>query len=130
MTDVVYLDRADILDLHRFCLDVAGGDTGIRDMHALESALHQPQATFGGRLLHPDLHLQAAAYLFHLVKNHPFVDGNKRIGTVAALAFLRLNGHLVTVDEKSLTDCVLGVVDGRHDKEAIATFLRRHSAAL
>ena len=65
-----------------------GGDTGVRDFGLLQSALAMPEASFDGALLHPTLHEQAAAYLFHLVKNHPFVDGNKRVALAAALVFL------------------------------------------
>lgn len=68
----------DVLRIHDRQIEVFGGSTGVRDLGLLESALAQPQATFGGELLHPTLPEQAAAYLYHLAKNHPFIDGNKR----------------------------------------------------
>lgn len=67
------------------------------------------------------------AYLFHLVKNHPFVDGNKRVGTASALVFLRINGATIEVDEDELSAFVLAVVEGQHDKSAVAEYLRRNA---
>ena len=72
-----------------------GGLAGVRDWNLLGSAVAQPMATFDGIFLHDDLFLMAAAYLFHLVKNHAFIDANKRVGLVAALLFLELNGIVV-----------------------------------
>ncbi len=87
-----FLQVEDVLLFHRDQIDLYGGEHGVRDMGLLESAVAQPNAGFGGQYLHEDLFEMAAAYLFHLVKNHPLVDGNKRIGAVSALAFLKLNG--------------------------------------
>ena len=72
-----YLTLAEVLELHRIVLERWGGAAGIRDIHALESALAQPRQTFGGQDLHPDLASKTAALGFSLVLNHPFVDGNK-----------------------------------------------------
>jgi death on curing protein len=123
----VFLDLDDIIEIHRFSIEHYGGDEGLRDLAALESAIHQPQATFGGKLLHDDLWSQAAAYLFHLAKNHPFVDGNKRVATASALIFLRMNGFTMEVDEDELSAFVFGVVADQYSKVAIAAFLRQHS---
>ena len=89
--DIVFLDVDDIIELHASQLELFGGGAGLRDQGLLESAVAQPQASFGGHLAHDGLFAMAAAYLFHLVSNHPFVDGNKRIGLIAALVFLDLN---------------------------------------
>jgi len=124
--DSVFLDLDEIMEIHQHSIQTYGGDHGIRDRGALESAIHQPKASFGGKLLHDTLWTQAAAYLFHLVKNHPFVDGNKRVGTASALIFLMMNGITVETDEDDLSAFVMGVVDGRHDKAAIADYLRLH----
>ena len=88
----VFLSLGEILEIHRDQIERYGGDAGIRDLGLLQSALAVPASGFGGRYLHSDLFEMAAAYLFHLVQNHPFVDGNKRTGAVAALVFLSLNG--------------------------------------
>jgi death on curing protein len=94
--NVVFPTIDDVLELHALSLRRYGGTEGIRERALLESALAQPQAIFGGRFLYEDLFTMAAAYVFHLVKNHPFIDGNKRIGLATALAFLDING--VSID--------------------------------
>lgn len=73
-------------------MEAFGGSDGLRDANLLASTVAQPSATFGGSLLHEDLFAMAAAYLFHIVMNHPFIDGNKRTGLAAALVFLDING--------------------------------------
>src|SRR5437867_10279787 len=86
-----FLSLDEILEIHKDQIARYGGMAGIRDLGLLQSALAQPQATFGSQFLHADLIEMAAAYLFHIVQNHPFIDGNKRVGAVAALVFLQLN---------------------------------------
>lgn len=97
-----YLSLAEVVELHRLVLEAAGGSPGIRDLGALESAVAQPRMSFGGEDLYPDLAEKAAALCFSLVKNHPFVDGNKRVGHAAMETFLVLNGFEIqaTVDEQ------------------------------
>ncbi len=75
-----FLDADEVLDLHAAQLEVFGGGSGLRDRGLLESAVAQPQASFGGQYAHDGLFATAAAYLFHIVSNHPFIDGNKRAG--------------------------------------------------
>jgi death on curing protein len=120
-----FLTLEDVLDLHRLQLERYGGGSGLRDKNLLESALAQPQAEFGGEFLHPDLFEMAAAYLFHLVSNHPFVDGNKRTGLLAALVFLELNGFVLSQGTADLYDLTLAVAEGRIEKPAIAAELLR-----
>jgi death-on-curing protein len=96
-----FLSVATVLVIHEESLARFGGSAGVRDQALLESAVAQASVTFGGDYLHEDLFAMAAAYLFHIVKNHPFVDGNKRAGLGAALAFLDGNG--VSIDQ--LPDC-------------------------
>ena len=95
----------------------------------LDSALAMPRAGFGGSYLHEDLYEMAAAYLYHLVQNHPFIDGNKRVGLGAALVFLKLNGIEVIATQDEIVDMVLQVAQGKLHKPAIADFLRQHSQA-
>lgn len=106
-----------------------GGSFGLRDQRLLESALAQPEATFGGEFLHDGLFEMGAAYLFHLVQNHPFVDGNKRVGLECALLFLELNGATIEDDPDALADMVLEVATGRLDKAAIASYLSARASA-
>ena len=123
--NVVFPSVAEVLELHSASLERHGGAEGVRDTNLLESALAQPIASFGGQLLHPDLFLMAAAYLFHLVKNHPFVDGNKRTGLAAALAFLDVNGVTIDRGTEELFEMTIGVAEGRLTKDDIAGILRR-----
>ncbi len=85
MTD--FLGLEDVLSLHANQVTLHGGEPGVRDLGLLESAIAQPRATFGGEFLHKDLFEMAGAYLYHIVQNHPFFDGNKRAGAVAASYF-------------------------------------------
>ena len=124
---VGFLTLDDVLALHADQIARYRGSALVRDLGLLESALAMPAATFGGDFLHASLDEQAAAYLFHLVKNHPFVDGNKRTGLVAMLAFLGLNGRHLEAPDDDLTDLVFGVAEGRVTKAEVAVFVRRHT---
>ncbi len=115
-----FLTLEEVLELHATRIERYGGSFGVRDPGLLQSALEQPRAMFGGQFLHEDIYAMAAAYLFHLVQNHAFIDGNKRIGLAAALSFLDINGIEIDADEDALTEMVLSVAEGQIDKEAIA----------
>jgi death-on-curing protein len=91
-----FLTLEEVLEIHSTQLARFGGAAGVRDVGLLESALSQPQASFGGQYVHEDLFEMASAYLFHVVSNHPFVDGNKRAGLLSALVFLDINGIEIT----------------------------------
>lgn len=127
MTEPVFLTFEDVIETHRVQIARFGGATGVRDVGLLQSAVLMPLAQFGGTFLHKDLFEMAAAYLFHLAKNHPFIDGNKRVGLMAALMFLALNGYDVDVDGEKLEKLVLEVVEGKKTKEQAGRFLHRHS---
>jgi death-on-curing protein len=123
--DIVFLDVDEVIELHASQLELFGGGAGLRDQGLLESAVAQPQASFGGQLAHDGLFAMAAAYLFHLVSNHPFVDGNKRIGLIAALVFLDLNGVSIAHPTEALYELTMGVAEGRINKAAVAAELER-----
>ena len=123
-----FLGLQEVLEIHRDQVTRYGGTAGIRDLDLLKSALGMPGATFNGEFLHTDVYEMAAAYLFHLVKNHPFLDGNKRVGAVAALVFLTLNGHDFQAPEDNLAETVLAVARGEIGKSEVTVFLRRWSA--
>ncbi len=125
MTDFLAIE--DILYLHAEQVDLYGGEHGVRDMGLLESATAQPQASFGGDYLHSDIFEMASAYMFHLVQNHPFIDGNKRAGAVAALVFLDMNGIEVDAPKGSIYDLTLSVATGQSGKAEIAEFFRSHA---
>ena len=127
--DPRFLSVDDVLVFHEDQLANYGGAPGVRDMGLLESAVAMPMAGFGDQYLHAGLFEMAAAYLYHIVGNHPFVDGNKRTGTVTALAFLELNGIEPDIENKELERFVRSVAEGKTDKAAVAEFLRKHSTA-
>ncbi|MDE3224302.1 MAG: type II toxin-antitoxin system death-on-curing family toxin [Nitrospirota bacterium] len=121
-----YLSLAEALELHRSVLERWGGSGGIRDINALESALAQPRQGFGGADLYPDLATKAAALCFSLVLNHPFVDGNKRIGHAAMEVFLMLNGHELRggVDEQE--QLMLQLTAGNLKREVLTEWVKQH----
>lgn len=116
--------------IHDRQIDIFGGMAGVRDLSLLESALAQPQATFGGQFLHPTLYAQAAAYLYHLAMNHPFIDGNKRTAFAAMDTFLRLNGKILTLTDEAAYDLVLSVVENKVDKNQLSAILQRQVTIL
>lgn len=122
-----FLTLEDVLDLHTGQIQNYGGRAGLRSRDLLQSAIAQPGITFGGQFLHPDVFHMAAAYLFHLVQNHPFVDGNKRIGLEASLVFLEINGYSIEAEDEQLIEIVLGVAQGRIDKIQITEFFAAHA---
>ena len=125
---MVFLTLDDILESHLNQIDTYGGCHGIRDIGLLESAIAQPEASFGGQYLHADIFEMAAAYLYHLVMNHPFVDGNKRVGLEAALIFLEINNENLNCSDEELVDLVLKTTAGQVGKREIAEFFRSHCA--
>src|SRR3954462_7303571 len=127
MEAYVFLTVEEVLEIHQDQIDRYGGAGGVRDMGLLESAVRAPASTFGGHYLCGDLFGMAAAYLFHLVKNHAFVDGNKRVGTAAALTFLALNGVEIREDEPTFSDLVLAIATGAAGADEVAAYLKDHA---
>ena len=119
-------NKAQILRLHEQIIASSGGSTGLRDEGALESALAQPFASFGGQELYPTLVDKAAALGFSVVCNHPFVDGNKRIGHAAMEIFLRLNGLAIEASVDDQERMVLGVAAGEIGREELVAWLGAH----
>ncbi len=123
----LFLGLDEVITLHNDQLLRHGGHPGIRSLDLLKSAVAMPTAAFSGEYLHSDIYEMAAAYLFHITKNHPFIDGNKRTGAAAAALFLLMNGIELIADEESYEKLVLSVVEGTTDKAAVARFFRDHS---
>jgi death-on-curing protein len=121
-----YLSLAEVLELHRLVLEQSGGGAGVREMSGLESALAQPQMTFGGEELYPTVVDKAAALAFSLIMNHPFVDGNKRIGHAAMETFLVLNGHELACASDAQERVILQVAAGTMKREAFTAWVRAH----
>jgi len=120
-----FLDAEDVAVIHEYQVERFGGLGGVRDQRLLDSAVGTPSATFDGEFLHSDLYAMAAAYLYHLVKNHPFVDGNKRTGVATALVFLQFNGlELEEAPCERLYDATIAVAESRMSKDDLAVLLR------
>ena len=120
----IFLTLDEVLALHADQIARYGGRPGLRDLGLLESALAMPRATFGRLYLHPSLPEMAAAYLFHLAGNRPFLDGNKRVGLAAAIAFLGLNGLWLEAGPDELAELVLRTARGEAGKAEVAEFIR------
>jgi death-on-curing protein len=120
-----FLSFAEILEIHQDQINRYGGKPEIRDIELLKSAVGMPSATYGAKYMHTDIYEMAAAYLFHLTKNHPFTDGNKRVGAVSALIFLIINGYDFTAPEDDFAEMVLNVAKGKLNKADITIFIRR-----
>ncbi|MFQ5805676.1 MAG: type II toxin-antitoxin system death-on-curing family toxin [Phycisphaerae bacterium] len=120
----VYLTKQEVLDLHLRVIGHFGGMGGVRDPAALESCLAQPKMAAFGHERFPTIHEKAAAYCFFIVRNHPFFDGNKRTGFLAALRFLRINGITSVYDQDRMYEAIVAVATGELDASGVAKVFR------
>ena len=120
-----YLTLKEVLDLHRAVIERWGGAPEIRDLGMLESALAQPQMTFGGQDLYPEVEDKACALGFSLIRNHPFVDGNKRAGYAAMETFLVMNGYEIETSLDDAEQIVLAVAAGTAHREDLLAWLKK-----
>ena len=120
------LSSRQIKVLHAQLLAATGGAPGVRDEALLESAVDAPEAGFGGQELYSGVEAKAARLAFGLVRNHPFVDGNKRVGVLAMLVTLEGNGVVLEVSDTDLIALGLGLAEGKLDTEEVAVWIRRH----
>ena len=120
------LSKRQFLLLHDQLLSQSGGLQGVRDEGLLESALEAPFQAFGDTDAYPSLQQKAARLGYGLIKNHPFVDGNKRIGTHVMLVFLALNGVELSYSQKELSDIILAVAAGKKEYEDLLGWLLKH----
>ena len=119
-----FLSLTDVVRVHVNQIERYGGMAGVRDFGLLQSALAMPEASFDGEWLHRDIYEMAAAYAFHIARNRPFVDGNKRTGLACALVFLELNGTSLSDPEETLYDAMMQTATGARDKLGLAGVLR------
>jgi death on curing protein len=124
-----FLTLIEVLELHRRVIEQSGGAFGIRDIGLLESAIAQPQMTFGGEDLYPSLLEKAAALGFSIIMNHPFVDGNKRTGHAATETFLVLNGMQINASVDEQERVVLAIASSGLGREAFVKWLQRNTTA-
>jgi len=123
--DCIHLAVPDVEEIHAAVIEVFGGAAGIRDRSLLESAVAAPRATVFGKSPFKSLPEVAAAYMYYLCRNHPFVDGNKRVAMTAAIVFLRLNGVEPAADSEAWHSLVLDIADSRIDRDTTAKRLRK-----
>ena len=122
-----HLSVAEVLTLHRLIMEQAGTTALLRDLGALESAAAQPRQSFAGDDLYPTLAAKAGALGFSLIQNHPFLDGNKRVGHAAIVAFLRLNGQRLATSVDEAERMILGVASGELSREQLVHWIQRCS---
>jgi death on curing protein len=122
--DAIHLTLDIVEEIHAAVIGAFGGSDGIRERALLESAVAAPQATFGGISVYADLPEVAAAYLFFLCRNHPYIDGNKRVGLASCLVFLRLNGLTPSPDSLQWEELTQDVAASRLDREQTTLRLR------
>ena len=120
MTDILFLTLEDVLTLHDDAIAFAGGSPGVRSIDLLQAAIAQPEAGFGGEWANPFPFGMAAAYAFHLSRNHAFIDGNKRVGLSAAVAFLFMNGWELDDPNETLHPIMENVAQGKLSKNELA----------
>ena len=121
-----FLSLQEILSLHSLLIAQSGGSSGLRDRGALESAVAQPEATFDGNDLYPDLASKAAALGHSLIQNHPFVDGNKRIGHGAMEVFLLLNRHEIDASVDDQEKIIIDVASGKVSRIELSEWISKH----
>jgi death on curing protein len=121
-----YLKPEQVLFLHSRMITETGGGHGVRDLGMLLSALGRPQATFDEKELYPDLFSKAAALMDSLVRNHPFVDGNKRTAIIAAALFLKVNGYQLVVENEKMVWFTLACAQSQLSLDEIAYWFRQY----
>ena len=123
-----YLTREQVIKLHQALIETSGGSSGIRDVGMLDSALKTPLQTFDENELFPSVLDKAVRLAFGLIKNHPFIDGNKRIGTHVMLIFLALNNIMLSYKDEELIDIILKVASGKANENDLYTWIKNHQA--
>ena len=124
---MIKLTKEQVISIHSSLIEATGGTDGVRDIGLLESALETPFQTFDGKDLYPALIQKAARLGYSLVSNHPYVDGNKRIGIHTMLVFLAVNGVEIECTQKELIDIGLSLADGTMDAEKLLIWLSLHN---
>ena len=122
-----YLTAEQILFIHYRLIEETGGSHGIRDIALLQSAIARPQASFDNNDLYPDLFTKAASLMHSIIKNHPFIDGNKRTAITSASIFLQRNNYILTASNKELEQFTLKIASENIEIEKIANWFKKHT---
>jgi death-on-curing protein len=122
-----YLTLPEVIFLHDRILAASGGAAGVRDLRALEAAIGQPKATFGGDDLYPTVIAKATTLCFSLVQGHPFIDGNKRIGHASMDVFLTLNGYVLDAEVDEQERIMLALASGTLSRKELLAWLEEHA---
>ena len=119
--------KEQVLMLHTIAINQTAGLDGVRDEAMLDSALNSPFQTFDGEALYKTIHTKASRLAFAIINNHPFIDGNKRIGLLTMLVFLKINDVLVECTDEELIDLGLGIASGKYDSKYILDWIMLHT---
>lgn len=125
MESTIFITINDALRLQAKTISRFGGAAGIRDLNGLESAIAQPTMSIFGQYAYKDIFEMGAAYCFHVIKNHPFADGNKRAGLLVSLAFFSKNGIDIRANNQELYTTIMHIAESKIDKQEIALFFRK-----
>ena len=124
-----YINLSEVFELHRRIIRESGGATGLRDLNGLEAAVAQPRMTFGGSDLYPTLNEKAASLCHSIVHNHPFIDGNKRVGHAAMEVMLVVNGYEIHASDDDQERIILGLASGDVSRDELVEWLADHVLA-
>ena len=127
---VHFIPKDIVLMIHADLLQRYGGEPGLRDIGLLDSALAQPKMTFGRKYVHKTLFDKTAAYGFHVCKNHPFVDGNKRVTFILMDIFLQKNGWEIVSPEEEVYRMMMNLASGKLTKIQLSSWLKEHTSKL
>ena len=125
--EIIFLTFQEVNLINSNQINQYGGVYGLRDEKLLDSAINYPQAAFNEKYLHPNIYRMASAYMYALIKNHPFIDGNKRTGTAAAILFLAFNNVTVMTYNDELVDLAITIAESKINEPEIAQFLKSKS---
>ncbi len=126
MPQIFFLSAQEVIKIHIVQIESFGGIHGIRDLGLLESAIATPKAQFQDTFLHKNIFEMAAAYMYHIIKNHPFLDGNKRTGMAAGLIFFHTNGYELPWSNQEIYKLGCAIATASITKDQVATLLAAH----
>jgi death on curing protein len=124
---VNYLSSEQVLLIHSRLIDITGGVHGVRDLGLLQSAVSRPMMTFGGEYLYPDIFHKAAALMESLIKNHPFLDGNKRTAITSAAIFLECNGYILQATQTEIEIFTIGMAASKYSFDGAVEWFKKHT---